>query len=243
MSGWRIAVIGNSHAASLWTGWKSVAGNLPGIASLTVFARPMGEGGLDGMRLNGRVLETDDAVLRERFRRSAGVDHIDLDAYDAFLLHSFGPDPGIVFRSAALLEGHRYSDALMKTYLEDFRAALVPVFQRKQRLGALCAMLAEAGCGPVYATHMPLYAETLAVPEKRALSAGPRLLPLFKDACREVMTGWHCRFLPQPVETIVSGCFTAARFAREDHKHMGAEYGVLQLQALAAALAQEPRQP
>jgi hypothetical protein len=64
MSGWRVAVLGNSHAAALGLGWKAAGGDIAGIASLSVFARPNGQGGLDGLRLKGGAWNCAKALCR-----------------------------------------------------------------------------------------------------------------------------------------------------------------------------------
>ena len=238
MSGWRVAVLGNSHAASLQLGWKAAGGAVPGIESLTVFARPNGQGGLEGLRLAGGVIEPDSPELRRSFLQTAGVEHIELQRYDAFLIHSFGPEPRLIYASAATLEGHRYSSALMRAYEADIRQDVKQRYDQSPIAG-LAALLREGTGAPVYATHKPLFAENM--PQLgRPHAAGAFSYANYQEGVRQSLAGMGCRLLPQPAQTIVGGCFTAARFAKEDFMHMDADYGLLVLRELATALAQEP---
>jgi hypothetical protein len=238
MSGWRVAVLGNSHAAALGLGWKAAGGDIAGIASLSVFARPNGQGGLDGLRLKGGVIEGDSLELRQSFVQTAGIDHIELQRYDAFLIHSFGPEPRLIYGSAATLEGHHYSAALMRVYQADIRQD-VKVRYDQSPIAALAELLRSGTQSPVFATHKPLFAEN--IPKLgRPFQAGAFSYANYQEGVRESLAGMGCRFLPQPPETIVGGCFTAARFARDDFMHMDGAYGLLVLHALAAALGDKP---
>lgn len=238
MTGWRVAVLGNSHAASLGLGWKAAGGAIDGIASLTVFARPNGQGGLEGLRLSGGVIEGDSPQLRQSFVQTAGVDHIELKRYDAFLIHSFGPEPRLIYGSAATLQGHRYSAALMRTYQADIRQD-VKVRYDQSPIAGLAELLRSGTEAPVYATHKPLFAEN--IPELgRPYQAGAFSYANYQEGVRQSFAGMGCRLLPQPPETIVGGCFTAARYAKGDFMHMDGDYGLLVLRALAAALGDKP---
>jgi hypothetical protein len=235
MSGWRVAVLGNSHSAALELGWKACGGEIPGIASLTVFARPNGQGGLEGLRLEEGVLQADSPQLRESFVQTAGVDHIELQRYDAFLIHSFGPEPRLIYGSAATLEGHHYSAALMRAYEADIRQDVKARYDQSP-IAVLAGLLRSGTQSPVFATHKPLFAEN--IPQLgRPFQAGAFSYANYQEGVRESFAGMGCRLLPQPPETIVGGCFTAARFARADFMHMDGDYGVLVLRTLAAALA------
>jgi len=234
MTGWRVAVLGNSHAASLGLGWKAAGGAIDGIASLTIFARPNGQGGLEGLRLNGGVIEGDTPQLRQSFVQTAGVDHIDLQRYDAFLIHSFGPEPRLIYGSASTLEGHHYSAALMRAYESDIRQDVKARYDQSP-IAALARLLRSGTEAPVFATHKPLFAEN--IPELgRPFQAGAFSYANYQEGVRESLAGLGCRLLPQPPETIVRGCFTAARYAKEDFMHMDGDYGLQVLRVLAAAL-------
>lgn len=239
MSGWKVAVLGNSHAASLQLGWKAAGGAIPGIESLTVFARPNGQGGLEGLRLDGGAIEPDSPELRRSFLQTAGVEHIELQCYDAFLIHSFGPEPRLVYGCAATLEGHHYSAALMRAYEADIRLDVKQRYDQSP-IATLAGLLRKGTRAPVYATHKPLFAENM--PRLgRPYGAAAFSFANYQEGVRESFAGMGCRLLPQPAQTIVGGCFTAARFAKEDFMHMDGDYGRLVLQELAAALAAHRR--
>jgi hypothetical protein len=238
MSGWRVAVLGNSHSAALALGWKAAGGEIDGIASLSVFARPNGQGGLEGLQLNAGVIEADSLQLRQSFAQTAGIDHIELQRYDAFLIHSFGPEPRLIYGCAATLEGHLYSAALMHAYEADIRQD-VKVRYDQSPIAMLAGLLRSGTQAPVFATHKPLFAQN--IPELgRPFQAAAFAYANYQEGVRQSLAGMGCRLLPQPPETIVGGCFTAARFAREDFMHMDGDYGLLVLRGLAAALADMP---
>ena len=236
MSGWRVAVLGNSHAAALALGWKAAGGAIDGIASLNVFARPNGQGGLEGLQLKAGVIEGDSPQLRQSFAQTAGVDHIELQRYDAFLIHSFGPEPRLIYGSASTLEGHHYSAALMRAYQADIRQDVKGRYDQSP-IAMLAGLLRSGTQAPVFATHKPLFAEN--IPQLgRPYQAGAFAYANYQEGVRESFAGMGCRLLPQPQETIVGGCFTAARFAKEDFMHMDGDYVLLVLRGLAAALAE-----
>jgi hypothetical protein len=238
MIGWRVAVLGNSHAASLELGWKAAGGEMPGLASIAIFARPNGQGGLEGLRLNGRVIEGDSPQLRQSFVQTAGVDHIDLQRYDAFLIHSFGPEPRLIYGSASTLEGHHYSAALMSAYEADIRQDVKARYDQSP-IATLARLLRSGTDAPVFATHKPLFAEN--IPELgRPYQAGAFSYASYQEGVRESLAGMGCRLLAQPPQTIVGGCFTAARYAKEDFMHMDGHYGLEVLRSLAAALGDKP---
>jgi hypothetical protein len=196
------------------------------------------QGGLDGLRLKGGVIEADSPELRQSFAQTAGVDHIELQRYDAFLIHSFGPEPRLIYGSATTLEGHHYSAALMRAYQADLQHDVKERYDQSP-IAMLAGLLRSGTEAPVFATHKPLFAEI--IPRLgRPLQAGAFSYANYQEGVRQSFAGMGCRFLPQPPETVVGGCFTAARFAKDDFMHMDGNYGLMVLQALAAALADEP---
>jgi hypothetical protein len=238
MSGWRVAVLGNSHAASLGLGWKAAKGSIAGILSLSVFARPNGQGGLEGLQLKDGVIEGDSPQLRQSFVQTAGVDRIELRQFDAFLIHSFGPEPRLIYGAAASLEGHHYSAGLMRAYQADYRRDVKERYDQSP-ITLLARLIRSGTQAPVYATHKPLFAEN--IPELgRPYQAGALSYATYQEAVRESLADAGCQLLPQPPDTIVGGCFTAARFAKGDFMHMDGDYGYRVLKALAAALGDKP---
>ncbi len=238
MSGWRVAVLGNSHAAALELGWKAAQRSIPGIASLTVFARPNGQGGLEGLQLKDGILEGDSPQLRQSFMQTAGVDHVDLQRFDAFLIHSFGPEPRLVYSTAESLERHHYSAGLMRTYQADIQRSVKERYDQSP-LAMLARLIRSGTQAPVFATHKPLFAEN--IPDLgKPMQAGAFCCASYQEGVRESLAGMGCSFLPQPPDTITGGCFTKSRYARSDFMHMDGEFGWLVLNSLATALGNSP---
>ena len=90
-TGVRVCVLGNSHLAALRRGWDQIAERFP-AHKLTFFGAPrniMGDLVLDGRRLVPRT----EKLLQKIRQSSGGLDAVELDHYDAFVLYGlqFGP--------------------------------------------------------------------------------------------------------------------------------------------------------
>ena len=126
----------------------------------------------------------------------------------------------------------------MRAYESDIRQD-VKARCDQSPIAVLTGLLRSGTQAPVFATHKPLFAEN--IPQLgRPYQAGAFSYANYREGVRESFDGMGCRLLPQPPETIVGGCFTAARFAKEDFMHMDGDYGLLVLRELAMALGNEP---
>lgn len=231
----RVAVLGNSHAASLRKGWDLRNGRIPGIADITFFARPNGRGGIGSLRAEGGVIVADDAELREWFQRTAGTTQIEPARFDVFLIHAFGPDATQVYNAARALGRHVYSKALVQELLAGFEQKVDEAVETMPQV-ELCRLLRSVTAAPVLVTHKPLFAHASAEGQPTPAIAG-ELHRRWLSTMARVIAANGGELLPQPVQTIVERCYTADRYAKGDRKHMEAEYGALLLEALGAEAA------
>lgn len=223
----RVAVLGNSHAATLWFAWKEANRSHPQIASLAAFARPNGNGGLKGFALSGRAFRAEDPELVAWLERTAGRATLEIDHYDAFVVHAMGIDPRIACDAARHLAGRRYSEHLLRAHAEDIRREAKRT-ARHSPIHRFAGALRSVTDAPVIVTHEPWFAEThpdCAKLDGHALRVQQAILAGLKDLCDDM----RCDFVPQPVSTVTPNGFSRSEFARKDDRHMNAAFGRLLL--------------
>lgn len=220
----RLCFLGNSHIACIRQAWAVEAGRWPGIAPLFV-------GGhrnllLDTAEVGRRLVPTSDGAARA-FSDLAGIDHVDLDAYDAFVVTGCLVSLGCIanlYRDARWLDlpsvaAHDdlasdpailMSDAAVQMTAEDILS---------RRLGLRVARhLREMTDRPILVTsqaRVSAVIEDAHRPGTRAhhaaLKAGDAasLSDLFDSSALRVCREVGATFLPQPRQTIARHILTA----------------------------------
>lgn len=228
----RICVLGNSHAASLKEAWDQLAVQSAAF-DLTFFAAYRDQ--LSGLnRADNLLIPANEKLAAHLTYTSGGRPHVDLDAYDGFLLYGLGLSIPQLGRDLSL--------AVRRRCCHDVLA------------GSLCARVASlirAHTGkPVYAGHEP----QRAFREKERLTVEhlgyEATFDIMKDAARDQ----GIVLLPQPLETLVDDWGTAHRFSDgstrldvgnatsgelhppREREHMNGAFGALYLRQFFDAL-------
>jgi len=222
----KICVLGASHMATIHAGWKLACDEYPRI-SMTFFGR-FGPS-MNGLFEKNGKLYTDDEKLAATFRfLTGGLDVIDPDEYDLFLLYGMEASTNFV-------EMDRYYSSQVK------QKALDDLIDGTMSHGLLKKLLSITD-KPVYITHNPLIAaeEVVFDGELECYLAGLDILR------KEYSDAYGVTFVGQPSSTIVNGRNThpmhslgAPRLSRPgkenilyddtDRFHMNPEFGRLWL--------------
>lgn len=220
----RLCVLGNSHVAALKDGWAAHPGRWPGIAADFVGAHRDLLLRTD-IRDGHLVPATDEA--RDAFAKLAGIESVDLAAYDGFVIA--GCLIG-VHSAATAWRDMRWIGlpsvaacpdlATMRPRLVSWPAARETLVARlSDRLGLRLARHLRTGTGrPIWITSQPrVSAAILTAPRKgtishaEALRTGdaPGLSALFDEAAARAAAASRAVFVPQPPETIERHILTA----------------------------------
>ncbi len=241
----RLCVIGNSHAAALKLAADGFCAAHP-EARLTFFAAP--SRGTEQLQvIEGRYVASTPELAAQLRLTSGGLDAIDPDAHDAYLIYGFGGrgDSGdnprglsAAFCRAVVLE--RVRKSLLPRHMEALRS------------------LTDA---PVFAALTPLPSADAADQPRRLLRHKAEIALVQRAICAP----FDVVLCPQPAASLVKGRATRAEFAAGsvplenalkpqaaehgtlERRHMNAEYGRLWLDGfwpgLCTALAhREARQ-
>ncbi|MFC3441904.1 hypothetical protein ACFOKF_12070 [Sphingobium rhizovicinum] len=231
----RFAVLGNSHIGSIKRGWDIVSAQQPDHQMDFFGAR---RDGLKSLELDGnRLRPTDPDVLESIRFTSGGLDHIDLDAYDAFLLYGMEALP-------LFLDGRTfYSQQVMQATLADHVHPRVSYLTLKK--------LRDATSKPIYLGHNPMRGADQRNGVSQDISDYMRGIAFLNDA---LYGGFDAILLPQPPETIVNGRGSAMHYAQgakalaigtqrgggdhvvTDLNHMNDAFGALWLEQFFARL-------
>jgi hypothetical protein len=230
----KIAVLGNSHIASL----KRGMGLLDGAAQqheLVFFGAR--SAGLDDLAIDGRTLRPVKGALAQSLAfTSGGPEAVDTDLYDGFLLYGMGARPFFVRDNAF------YSQGVIARALKD-------VAEHSLSYRTL-AKLRKMTDKPIYIGHNPMRAAPI-----QDVSQDPapymRGIDLLNDRVYNIL---GARMFPQPAKTVVNGNATAMAFTQgskrlaigdklddalhpaTDLNHMNDEFGSLWLTGFFAQL-------
>ncbi|MEL7000180.1 MAG: hypothetical protein AAFP68_18135 [Pseudomonadota bacterium] len=252
----RVCVLGNSHLASMKSGWDQVSDHVDGY-ELTFFGAPKAM--MDDLVLEGRFLVPQTDKLKAKLRIfSEGSDKVDLKRFDAFIVVGlqFGPR-----RIAQLYRSHR---SMAFEWREPLRE-LSPMTEKDEPVTAISERLfSEALVSgltdtmavrlieniqsvterPVYLVSAPFFSE-LALETgdwDTVIGAGDvsRLAQRYRKFVRHAVPGDVTLILP-PNRMIRHGFFTAKEFAVsalddgfQDLVHANADYGAAMLRTVLA---------
>jgi hypothetical protein len=244
----RLCIIGNSHIASLQSGWRSIASEFGGVQPV-FFGAPMRM--MVDMKLKrGRLAAPRGTDLaRQLGVTSGGLREID-GSYDVYVLYGAALSTKPL---EAFCEGYRSID-----YAVDGRRLLSRQCHReavcalldKGFLESLLHMLAGVTRAPVVLVASPMrserdtsvFADVIANGDDHALAAS------FAAGGYEVARRHGAHFVPQPSETLGRSPLTSARrfsigseklrgpTREDDYIHMNGEYGALLLRAVLSCL-------
>lgn len=224
----KIAVLADSHGASLQLGWKKIGAQHPDV-ELTFFAQ-RGHGLSELRDAPGCLIPGSDS-LRAAFRfTSNGLETVEIANYDAILVYGLCAAP--FFRNVSNFHS---SQVLQQTCLDLVTGRLShDVVTRAHR----------AGASRIYVGHDPL-------PLKGSLSVDwPRqhYLDGVETLNCVIYTLLGARMIPQPIKTTTGGACTPKRFlsgarrlsvgdkldnlvqpANDPYRHMNADFGALWL--------------
>ena len=257
----RICVIGNSHMAALRDGWPLVEADHPGLR-LSFFGQ--GKYALRHIEAVGTRLIQPDPVARQWMYRATGVDAIETEGYDGYLLVGLWPhlrwlEAMLSVTSIVGLEG-------LGRMLVSFEAALAAANDAIAHtpLPHVTRLLRGIwGDPPIYAVPMPRLGAEALLPDAPTAAFG------YPQSCRHAIDGgtagrWRPTMdrlmagfagplpvlLDQPETTIQDHILTRPEFRRgaprlerdlgpqppEDFNHMNAAYGAKVIEAIAPRL-------
>jgi hypothetical protein len=241
----QICVIGNSHAAAIRQGWKSIAGDFPGV-TLTFFAAPRHL--LREITFCDGVLAPANEDLANFFKITSGdKTEIRLSEYDRIVIAGAGI--GVV-RFSEIYRTHRpfqmisedtapISESCLLASALGFLAS-TPGFRIARMIGTSVSFIPE-----------PIPAPGLAESDRwQSIWSDARIRQnansVFRKALDEAGSKLNSRILHQPQET-VGDDFTQPQFSRDsmvftlkrkhrqdDYCHMNGDYGANVLQKLLA---------
>jgi hypothetical protein len=241
----QICIVGNSHAAALRQGWKSIAGDFPGV-TLTFFAAPRHL--LREVAFGDGVIAPVNEDLANFFRiTSGGKSEIRISEYDRVIIAGAGI--GVV-RFSEVYRTHRpfqmisddttpISESCLLASAHGFLAS-TPGFRIARMIGTSVGFIPE-----------PIPAPGLAETDRwRPIWSDARIRrsanSVFRKALDEAAAKLDSTILHQPEET-VGDEFTQAHFSRDsmvftlkrkhrqdDFSHMNGDYGATVLQRLLA---------
>ncbi|MBI1219019.1 MAG: hypothetical protein GC186_10765 [Rhodobacteraceae bacterium] len=256
----RVQVIGNSHVGALHLAWQAAA--VPGI-EMRFFAASYRPGyTIDRLNDGSYGLppprnRAERAVAEGAARLNDGATSIRVDDMDAVVFAGHPTRPEILARLLAQsdIDGLRATgaDTLLSVGLfDDICAALARAALPAPHPAATARPRQIILPRPAQAATLLLSANPGALPWKR-LAENPEgvtgAFTAYDRAMTAAMADHGLTYLPQPRETRTPEGLTDPRFladpsaalpqdkaAREDHSHMGADYGAICLDDIAAAL-------
>jgi hypothetical protein len=259
----KICVLGNSHLASMKTGWDLVRDTTPEY-ELTFFGAPKAM--MDDLSLEGNALVPGTDKLRRKLSMfSEGSESIDLDSFDAFVVVGlqFGPR-----RLAQLYRTHRPVSFEWRGPLNN----LAPMVSKKQQVTAISERLFNdamiAGLTDTMAiriidmirdvTEKPVYLVSAPYFSELALETGDwdavigsgdvdLLAQRFRKYARHACPV-HVNLVLTPNRLTTHGFFTAKEFAVaptddgfQDLVHTTDEYGAAMLRSVFATMRKTER--
>lgn len=220
----RIAILGNSHVASLSYAWSSIAPHYPSVELTFFAARGLI---LDRLRTQSYCLEPSDSVLRESIKFTSGGEvSIDPQKYDLFIIYGAGAQAN--FRD----ESHFYTTKAIEAANRDLVDGTV----------AFCTLrkLRHITSKPVYIGHAPLPAAPKNVDRSGTCDAYFNGIAELNRTVYELHSAY---LVAQPASTIVGGCYTDRKYTvgsrglsvgaendgrahkENDEKHMNDKFG------------------
>ena len=262
-----ICCIGTSHIGALKGGWEQMAPQWTGL-KMTFFGAPNLQGveSLGFLALEGRHLVPTDADVEKYFSlTSGGLNRIDLDAYDAFIVMSgVGPtrpfDLYTVFRTDEQVHTEAHTllspSCLVEAIAGNFRDT------NGYRLATALAQLGR----PIFLAPEPRPSEALLAGGDSEVAIWDFYIKLFTQmftngdhltqanyyrSALEAVRQSGVAVIDAPAELIVNGMFTPHRFSRgafwlqneryepspqDDFFHMNHDWGAGVLRAILARL-------
>lgn len=222
----KICIISNSHAASLKNGWESIKSLYPNL-ELTFFATP--NRGMAKVRpVNGENrFVSHDSLIRERLSyTSGGLESIDVDNYDSFLVHG-------LFLILPRLD-RRLSQAVKEASIEE----TIRKSMNYRFVSELCGMTKV----PVYYSANPLLSDEFS--EDSILAAKYHSFNEISEWIAAGYSHFPVKNISQPSETVDENymCTKRAysvgsvrlklqedndRHAETDVRHMNTEFGAV----------------
>lgn len=223
----RLCFLGNSHVACVRQAWQTEAGRWPGISPLFVGAHRNLL--LETAEVAGRLVPTSDGTARA-FSELAGIDHVDLTAFDAFVVTGCLVSLGCIanlYRDARWLDlpsiaihddlasepAVLMSDAAVQMTAEDILS---------RRLGLRVAQhLRGMTNQPIVVTSQARVSAVIEQAHRPGVRAhhaalkagdGASLSALFDSCATRACRDAGAAFLPQPRRTIAKDILTARAF-------------------------------
>ncbi len=253
----RLLIVGSSHTAAVYAGWKAVAAEYPQIeadflaAPVTVFARfSRGQGAIYGLHDTSDLPERRLAVMRavngELVRDLAQFTHVTVigQHYNAAAMLEMLLSCGVAgLRSVPPQAGTLLSLPAFRAFCRDIARKRVPGGLRSTFAGLNIAVSA-----------LPMRSETVIRQDSdphsrivRALEQNPEGVVdahrIFAQVTVDAYAEAGMTFIPQPAETLAASGYTLAIFNRgslrldadkteEEYTHMNADYGALVARAI-----------
>ncbi len=224
----RICIIGNSHVASLKTGWDEIK-DRHGDCELTFFASP--KRNMNNLEIKDDVLRPTTVVLRKNMKyTSGGLGQIAPNDYDAIVIYGLG------LRVPRL--DKRLSRAVLEQTLKD---------NLFQSLNYRTAMRVRSACPlPIFMGHNPMHAASEDAEQATTFMSYAEVM----DELTATMDIAAVKLVSQPAATVASDWFTKSQYAKgakrlaikdklegalhdeDQQSHMGTEFGKLYLEDL-----------
>ena len=228
----KICIIGTSHVASLKLAWDKIKNSYKEI-EITFFAKQ--SRGLIDLTVSENCLKPKtDSLRKTLIYTSNGLDHIDPNKYDVFLLYGLG------FKINAPTESLFYSQQVLKQSLIDnleYRLSFI-----------IYKMLRKITSKYIFIGHDPL--EALRLDEKLEDTSSNNYLHQVELYNQVIFTEDNTQVISQPEQTLTNGSRTQPMYSinsrklaietnsenelhhQSDNFHMNEKFGNLYLQKL-----------
>lgn len=223
----KVAVISNSHAGALKNAINDISTK---NYKFVFFARPGGFGGIQQLVIENGVLDSNDNSLKAWWKKTCGLDSINLTEYDMFWYHGINIDPQKFY---PILKSNMkfYSKQLKEKYHHDLRIAIPSLNLYNNNT---LKLLYENTNKPIIVSNRAFWSMATTIKDS-FLSADYKNIESFinirdivTESSREIYEQFNAIFIPQP-EITLDGIFTKEEYCQEDGKHMNALYGGLVL--------------
>ncbi len=253
-----VLIIGNSHVASIKTGWDSLNGEFASTISPT-FAAARGRGLLTFKRIGTTFRPTTELCEQELRFTSGGLEHIDVSNYE--LIVTVGLYLGR-YRLVENLSRHRTEELLPDELPRHLVSNEVQQLTIENAIrGSICTQfirrLREATDGPIIALEQPMPRQAVLFESKRkgrwrfAKKLGKAINEIWEHETARLEGEYRITVLNQPEATLTGARLTSDEFGigsirlqegfSEAHRsneylHMNARYGEIVLRHLVKRL-------
>jgi hypothetical protein len=213
----KIAVLGNSHIASLKLAWEKLKLNYPNLELVFFGAR-----GRDLLHLkveNARLIPTRAKTEEQILFTSGGLHCLDTQAFDAFLVYGPYHVEGFLAFTDTFKVGN-FADSKRRTLSLSCFAQLCHDRLQESLLFQLVAQTRSANAAaPIFVAPAPFPGDNCldeAASKWRVFASGDcaSMQAGYYEGLRSVFSPFNAEFLPQPEHTIINSLFSKRNYAK-----------------------------